>query len=66
MKNKKVKFTLPKPPNFKDGVLCFCLLRRYKGKGPIKLLLHEATPHSDGFGYGAGRCWVVSKWEAGK
>jgi hypothetical protein len=45
----------------KEGQLCVAMLRRYKGKGRVKLLLHEAKVTPDGgYGYGHGKLWVVS------
>lgn len=45
---------------FKSGQLCYVVLRRHKGRGPLKLILHEAVPHPNGFGYGHGKAWLVS------
>lgn len=42
---------------FETGQLCYVVYRRHKGRGPYKLLLHEAD--SEKFGYGHKRCWVV-------
>jgi hypothetical protein len=47
--------------DFKDGQLCFVVARRYQGKGPVKLILHQAdVMESGGFGYGHRGCYIVS------
>jgi hypothetical protein len=47
--------------DFEEGQLCYVVARRYKGKGPVRLLLHEAKAcGKDSFGYGHMRCWIVS------
>lgn len=50
--------------DFKYGVLCQVIAVRYQGKGPVKLILHEATIIEDdgpgSYGYGIGRHWTVS------
>jgi len=59
-KEKPMKFS-GSLKDFEDGQLCFVIARRYKGKGPVKLLLHEArAAGKDSFGYGHLRCWLVS------
>lgn len=45
---------------FLEGVLCYVVRRKYKGEGDYKILLHEALPTPDGFGYGSGRLWVLA------
>jgi hypothetical protein len=47
---------------FKEGVLCFVVARRYKGKGPYKLILHEARATDNSifeFTYGADSHWAT-------
>lgn len=44
--------------DFAEGQLCYVVARRYKGRGPVRLLLHKA--HADSFGYGAFGCYIVS------
>lgn len=47
--------------DFEEGQLCYVTARRYQGKGPVKILLHEAQPTPEGgFGYGHSRCWGLS------
>lgn len=46
---------------FKEGQLCYAVLLKYKGTGPLKIILHEAHTVPEGeFGYGAGKHWIVS------
>jgi hypothetical protein len=46
--------------DFSEGRLCFVIARRYQGKGPIRLILHEAAVNPEGgFGYGHGQHWTV-------
>ncbi len=46
---------------FETGQLCYVVLRRHKGKGAVKLILHEARAEGkDSFFYGSMRHWVVS------
>lgn len=44
--------------DFAGGQLCYVVARRYKGKGPVRLLLHKAK--ADSFCYGAFGCYLVS------
>lgn len=48
--------------DFEEGQLCYVVARRYKGKGPVKLILHkvELPKPNSGFGYGCFGHWVVS------
>jgi hypothetical protein len=43
--------------DFHDGMLCFVIARRYKGTGPVKMILHVAK--SDSFGYGAFGHYII-------
>ena len=42
---------------FKEGVLCFVVLRKYQGKGRPVLILHRAKAKE--FGYGAFGAWTA-------
>jgi hypothetical protein len=44
----------------KKGVLCYAVLRRYKGKGAPRIILHEVTlfEATHGFGYGGKEHYV--------
>lgn len=46
---------------FEEGLLCYVVLRQYKGVGPKRWIMHEAKPEpSGGFSYGCLRHWVIS------
>lgn len=46
--------------DFEEGVLCYVVARRYRGHGPVKLILHVAVADGrDRFGYGIFGHYVV-------
>jgi hypothetical protein len=59
--------TLVPPPGFKDfqgGQLCYVVWRRFLGKGPYRLLLHEAQ--SNKYSFGSKKCWTAVPFKGAK
>lgn len=64
-------YTPPLPPRLRGelkdfgtpGLLCQVIAVRYRGKGPIKLILHEVsldTQKPASYGYGHKRHWTIA------